>query len=350
MSFVPLNLAPEKKRLPKLVVKKSHQIKRSFRDTVGGLPNPRNSVIISHGTEVDDTMSQQNSEFDDNHHLPFDDYDQDIPSDTLLLIRNLQQPTNDDCWILPLTHKFTTTGKNGGIPVVLESLLTSRLEPSLVQTDWHNSLCQRFRKLIPVISNDMNCSTSLAVWVETQDYIQGVWDAVEVASSVVSTTDGRNLSMMDESHRKKRILFVMTWFVSQLQYWTTRKISQEDLQKAWKSSGMVSLDQAMDILIQLQVLLPIQSTMSCQIYILWLPCWGAALADLNKAKKSIMSCLCRSMYQERSITTFQSKNYGCGGLTGKIVLHILESEGKIKLIQRPAGIFVRRVSNNVGDK
>jgi hypothetical protein len=338
MSLLPTNAPQEKKRatLPKLVVKKRKKVKTSFRN-VGGLPNIENSITSS-CAEVDERF-KQNTEFD-NIPLPFEenDHNDDIPSDTLLLLRNLQQPTSDDCWILPLSKKQTV-----GIPAVLESILVSRLDPTIVQTEWHNSLCQKFRRLTPVPSNDVNTNFSLAVWIETRHYILGVWDAVEVATSIVEPKRADDISNIENSHRDK-VIFVVTWFVSQLQHWTARRISQEDLQKAWKVSSILSLDQAMDILTQLQVLLPIQSTLSCQLFILWLPSWGAALADLEKAQKSILSCLCRSMYQERPIITFQSKNYGGGGLTGKLVLHILESEGKVQLIQRPGGIFVRRVS------
>ena len=107
------------------------------------------------------------------------------------------------------------------------------------------------------------------------------------------------------------------------------------MKKSWNERAAFSLDQAIDWLVHMQLLLPFSSS-----YLLWLPLWGSVIAAMDKAQANVLANIKRSMYKEISVKTLESQSHR-GGLSGSFVLHLLETQGKIEVVQRPVGKFVR---------
>lgn len=113
------------------------------------------------------------------------------------------------------------------------------------------------------------------------------------------------------------------------------------MKKTWKERPGLSLDEAIDWLVHMQLLLPFSET-----YLLWLPLWGSVLAAIDKAQTKVLLHMKRSMYKELSVMTIDSQSHQ-GGLSGSFVLHLLEAQGKIEVVQRPAGKFARIANNEI---
>ena len=254
---------------------------------------------------------------------------QDIPCDTLLLMRSMEQ--NRTCLDVPLP--------NGAIiPVVLESQLRSRLtitkltgEGGLRRFSSDSTVTQELqdlqksnhiRRLVPASLSE----GAFVAWVETKHFVRAVWMVVAPSCQNPETLDHMAVQ-------------VTTWFLSNLRHWTNRHISRDAMKKMWREPAGLSLDQAIDWLVHMQLLLPFSST-----YLLWLPLWGSVLAAIDKAQTKVMQHIKRSMYKELSIKTIDSQSHR-GGLSGSFVLHMLEAQGKIEVVQRSAGKFARIAKN-----
>ena len=127
-------------------------------------------------------------------------------------------------------------------------------------------------------------------------------------------------------------------FVSCLDRLTKRQVSLNDLQQSWPTETYSWNDKHVDILVQMQVLLPIQG----DAYIFWLPHWGLVLKSLTKAQQTVISQLQRSLYKELSQSQVERMHHT--GLSGQFVLHTLVAQGLVELQERPSGSFVRLVA------
>jgi hypothetical protein len=283
-----------KKSLLKVVVKSKKKPKRKV-----GLP----SLLVTKKV-VSTTVEQP-----DDDEFPLDDFlpsVEDLPCDTLLLMRSIEQRRT--CLYVPLQ-------KGALIPTVLETQLYSKLngEDSVVTQELHDlARSNQIRRLVPASDE------TLVAWIETRHYVRAVWDAHQSYSSDAVA------------------IKVTTWFLSNLCNWTKRSITKEAMKRAWKDSGAVTLDQAIDMLVDMQVLLPSLST----TFLLWLPLWGAVLAAINKAQGKVVAHIKRSLYKELSVKTIEARSH-FGGLAGSFVLHTLSTQGKIEVVPRPAGNFAR---------
>jgi Serine-threonine protein kinase 19 len=234
-----------------------------------------------------------------------------LPCDTLLLMRSMEQ--NQTCLYVPL--------QNGSlIPTVLESQLYSKLRTddetttdSVVTTELQDlQKSNQIRRLTPASGEE------LVAWLETKHYIRAVWVAHQ------SRNDTSPIAIK-----------VTTWFLSNLPNWTNRNITKDAMKQTWKESAAITLDQAIDMLIDMQVLLPSSAT-----YLLWLPLWGPVLAAINKAQGKVLAHIKRSLYKELAVKSIERQSH-FAGLSGSFVLHLLSTQGKIELVQRPAGEFAR---------
>jgi hypothetical protein len=189
----------------------------------------------------------------------------------------------------------------------------------------------QIRRLVPASSEEEETST----WVETKHFVRAVWDAHRWYAS--DSTRPRKEEM---THEMSNAILqkVTTWFLSNLKHWTKRSITKDDMKVAWIESGAVTLDQAIDLLVDMQVLLPSSNKRS---FLLWLPHWGPVLRAVSKAQSKVVAHIKRSLYKELSIKIIERQTNYPGGLSGSFVLHTLVTQGKIEVVKRPSGGFAR---------
>mmetsp|Transcript_39276 Transcript_39276/g.95018 ORF Transcript_39276/g.95018 Transcript_39276/m.95018 type:complete len:158 (-) Transcript_39276:85-558(-) len=151
---------------------------------------------------------------------------------------------------------------------------------------------------------------------------------------------------------------IMTWFVSCLKEWKEPTISEELMEACWKddiivqseeeqSQSTISFRDALIALIKLQVLMkvPINSMASQGHYRLWLPQWGLVLKQWDKARRSMMACINRSSGGEISEKNLLNFNrHSC--VSTQFLLNDLLNKGKVSIMERPFGKFVRRVATS----
>jgi hypothetical protein len=231
----------------------------------------------------------------------------DLPCDTLILMRSLEQ--KQQCLYIPLL---------GGalIPTILESQLQEKLEGSLVAQELLDLASEnRVRRLTTV-------DGELVAWMETRHFVRAVWDAYQ---------NNGHASNQDSSKR----MVAVQWFLSNLSKWTTKSLSKQTMSLNWTDKS-ISLDKAVDILVEIQVLLPRANGS----LLLWLPHWGTVLASIAKAQTKVMATIKRALYKELSVRNVESQSHA-GGLSGNFVLHTLKAQGKVELLKRPSGEFLR---------
>ena len=233
----------------------------------------------------------------------FEKEDEDIPCDTLLALRSLEQKRQ--CLDVPL---FV-----GTVPCVLESQLEHLLqsqngEDSVVTVELQQ--LSQFNQVRRFMSPDHG-ETPVAAVMETRHYKRAVWDA--------------------HRHYNGAPAQVTAGFLSCLHHVTKRRIPESDLRQHWPGTWN---DAIMDTLVKMQVLLPLKSS-----YILWLPHWGLVLKQLSKAQMKVIQQLKRSLYKELSKSQVERLHHT--GLSGQFVLHTLVAQGFVELQERPSGTFVR---------
>ena len=307
-----------------------------------GLPNlsDRTGQKVVHWTTGNESNQSEHVAEDGRPFPPLlDDFFpsmEDIPCDTLLLMRSMEQ--SHTCLYVPLPNGVC-------IPAVLESQLVARLTitntttttttttttagEKIIHHPCNNSTVTQelqelqksnhIRRLLPASLSE----EALVAWVETKHYVRAVW-------MVVAPPACQDTAALDPT-----AVHVTTWFLSNIKHWTNRHISRDAMKKTWREPAVLSLDQAIDWLVHMQLLLPFSST-----YLLWLPLWGSVLAAMDKAQAKVLAHIKRSMYKELSVKSIESQSHR-GGLSGSFVLHLLETQGKIEVIQQPAGKFAR---------
>jgi len=229
--------------------------------------------------------------------------EEDIPCDTLMAIRSLEQTRQ--CLDIPL---FV-----GTVPCVLESQLEHRLESengedSVVTTELQQlSQSNKIRRL----ASPSDGGNVVAAVMETRHYKRAVWDAHRNHGGASPTITAGFLSCLDQM--------------------TKRRISTSDLRQYWPEPWN---DNITDTLVQMQLLLPVKGA-----YILWLPHWGLVLKQLSKAQQKVIAQLKRSLYKELSKSQVERLHHT--GLSGPFVLHTLVAQGLVELQERPSGTFVK---------
>jgi hypothetical protein len=295
----------------KVVVRKKKNAKRKLVSrSKGGLPtiHLKEDVGTSVATLPEATLQNHN---DDNDLLdsPFPMDDGDIPCDSLLALRSLVQANR--CLYIPL-HV-------GMIPCILESqvygILKSEDGSDSVATIELRELMST-HKLRQLISH--NGLDGIEVLVESHHYVRAVWDA----------------------HRHSQVSCpkVTTWFLSALRSSTGRTVARDQLEQAWNDydNDSLSFAEALDKLVQMQVLLP---TKHEQSYLFWLPHWGTVLQDVEKAKSRVIMQIKRSHYKE--IPQLQLEHQNFPGMSSKFILDWMLSQGFVSLHSKPSGVFIR---------
>lgn len=301
----------------------------------------KGSVVSQHGNQQTTGGSKAATTTTDT--TPIDEFPlekfikgDELACDTLLLMRSIEQ--SQQCLYIPL-HSGAL------IPAVLESQLHSKLMQggeggdSAATIELHDLASRnQIRRLVPA-SSDHDDEESLMTWVETKHFVKAVWDAHRNYSySSRSSTDKATTeesAEMDDAILAK----VTTWFLSNLKHWTKRTITRDAMRMAWKESGAVTLERAIDLLVDMQVLLPssVKNT-----FLLWLPNWGAVLRAVSKAQSKVVAHIKRSLYKELSVKQIKKNTNYPGGLSGTFVLHTLvAAQDKIEVVQRPSGDFAR---------
>ena len=293
----------------------------------------------------------------------------EIPCDTILLMRNMEQ--NQTCLFVPIDTNFSTNHHgNCSIPFVLESQLISRFmitssssttttttttaattkgtaasthgihcgDSSLLQELQDLQTSNRIRRLASLSSYEQSIEFPIVAWVETKHYVRAVWMLTKNKASPTNPITPTSCHSHDTNINSKAIQ-ISTWFLSNLKHWTKRLISKDAMKKSWKQSahGALTLDQAIDWLLHEQLLMPLSCSDN---YVLWLPLWGSVLAAMEKAQSKFLAQLRRSLYKELSIKSLEGQSYP-GGLAGSLVMHLLQIQGKVQVLERPAGKFVK---------
>jgi hypothetical protein len=306
-----VSVAEKRKGGIKLVVKsKRKKMKRPVTTTpkTRGLPaeaQPQQHQANEAGMHVNSQHLKSHQIMDYDHV----EEDEEIPCDTLLAIRSIEQTRQ--CLDIPLYV--------GTVPCVLESQLQDKLqshdEGDSIVTSELQQLTQsnKIRRL--TAASDRGHDVVEAV-METRYYKRAVWDA--------------------HRHFHGSDALITAGFVSCLDRLTKRRISANDLRQYWPKHKTWK-DNHLDTLVQMQVLLPVKN----DAYIIWLPHWGLVLKQLSKARQKVFTQVKRSLYKEMSQSQVERIHHT--GLSGQFVLHTLVAQGLVELQERPSGTFVRLV-------
>jgi hypothetical protein len=307
-----------KKRIV-VVRKKRNVFKTTASRRVGGLPSFRPRIAVEARAEENVAPEEDDDEFADGFTAAVDG---DLPCDSLLAIYSLQASSQG-------LHVPLLSG--GTVQAVLESQVFQRFEEhhasTILSELMHLLQTNRVRKL------DCQGKSTTVACILTKDYIAGVWDAQE------------HHAQSWHGYSK-----VISWFVSGLSHWTESTISKDSMQDHWMEDLTVfptngdgkpsplSLDNAMQYLLKVQVLLRDSTT---QRYRLWLPQWGIVLKGWNEARQQLIAYVARSKGGEVSQTNVLHENrHAC--VSTKFLLDELTQQGKLRVVERPFGNFVKR--------
>ena len=163
-----------------------------------------------------------------------------------------------------------------------------------------------------------NQTNRLEVYLRTQDYVRGVWDAYNYCKQEI---DGK----------------VVEWFVQRLPDWTGRRITVEELSESWKREPLPNLkfEQLLQELQACQLLLASHSSSHFQ---LWLPAWGTVLNAWEQARKKLLLQLKSSSYKERSASSLVQKH---SPIPSRLLMKWMVAQGQIESVEKPSGMFLR---------
>jgi hypothetical protein len=308
----------------------------------GGLPSFQPRVAArSSSSNTNNAPSPNNNhhEDDDDIDLGADDFEcEELPCDTFLAIQSLQKSSQG--LHIPI-------GNQQMIQAILESQIFQRFEEGHASTIMSELLHLVQTNQVRKLKDNSKTKTA---FVLTRDYVAGVWDAHQQQHAPQHDYD------YDSSEK------VVSWFVSCLKHWTESTISKESMEEYWKdditknddsnnnskqpSRILLSLDDALKVLLKLQVLIRDSSTASNnnndERYYLWLPQWGLVLKTWNEARQQLMGFVARSRGGEVSETNLLNQNrHSC--ISTRFLLNELTHDGKLRIVQRPFGTFVQRV-------
>lgn len=276
----------------------------------------------------------------------------DLPCDTLMVIRGLQQQQQPDSNSIPIP-----LSSGSMLLAVLECQVHARLRQSAALEELQNLLdAQEVIRLRAATGDGIGgvsstCSEGLSVLLTRQDYMRGVRDAQQRhAATTTSLTDGILVQK------------VVDWFIQHFKEWAGRNIRREVLQDvlekdpvvviptASSSDGTItgdldpsftappsqrSIDKVLEVLQNMQVLLPSRQH---RAYQLWLPEWGTVLKAWQKAQTNLLANLKRSYHGERSVT---SLNQPYSPIPTGILMEWLKTQGIVYEVERPSGTFLR---------
>jgi hypothetical protein len=304
----------------------------------GGLPSfqPRVARIVKN-TNAPPLNDDNHHEDDDGvNNLDVLDFEcEELPCDTLMAIQSLLKSSQG--LHIPIGNQRT-------IQAILESQIFQRFEEGHASTIMselmHLIQTNQVRKLKD------NTKTKTA-FVLTRCYVAGVWDAHQ--------------QYAQNGYSEK----VVSWFVSCLKHWTESTISKELMEAYWKDNILVtvpstknddsnnpkpskillSLDDALKVLLKLQVLIRVSSSSNNnndERYYVWLPNWGLVLKTWNDARQQLLGFIARSKGGEVSEMNVLNQNrHPC--VSTKFLMDELTHDGKVRIVQRPFGKFVQRV-------
>ncbi|CAJ1952360.1 unnamed protein product [Cylindrotheca closterium] len=309
----------------KIVMKKSKKATRGKRTLSKGLPS------FKVKSKPDSNTIDNNDTIDNDEH---DDFGE-LPCDTILAFQSIQ--ANSEGLHIPLL---------GGrfVQAVLETQLFQKFDEN------HASIIMQ--EVLELIQNGqlirMSChDEGQTAFTLSNDYIAAVWDAHQ--NHMLECRQQENSRMRPE---------IVTWFVSCLKEWKEPTISEESMEAYWKddisvqsdtdqSQSKISFRDAVIALVKLQILMkvPISSMASESHYRFWLPQWGVVLKQWDKARRNMMACINRSSGGEISETNLLNFNrHSC--VSTRFLLNDLVNRGKVNIVERPFGKFVRRVATS----
>lgn len=310
----------------KITIKRRTARTRKFKTVKKGQGLPsfqiKSDGISQCPTKLEDDNNSENylgSEFDE------------LPCDALLAIQSIQS-ANQGIHI-PLEN-------NRYIQGVLPSQIFQRFEEGHASTIWNEILslvdssqllrlpCQDEGEKILLLAND---------------YRDGVWDSLQKYSSDLSPAVQKE---------------VVSWFLKSLPELTEASITYKSLETCWKEDIIVSTNEkgeesplsfhdALQFLLRLTVLLRVSTsgTSSRNLqYNLWLPQWGLVLKSWNEARQQLLNFITRSKGGEASEKNLLNRNRH-PALSTKFILDELIYKGKVEIIERPFGRFVKKTSH-----
>ena len=376
--------------------RKGHSFSRHGSGTAGtlsGLPKSSTTSFglpsFQHRTNDDDNNSNDNEKFTNNelsffrennkydgrqdHQEQQQQDEEDIPSDTLMAINSLIQGSRG--LHIPISN-------GGSIQAVLESQIYSIFNDdhaSCVNTEILELIHNNKLRRIYCQGNISTSSTSTA-YILTEDYVKAIWDAqyqsqqYDVANKTTTTATATIISKSDE---------IITWFVSNLHFWTNVTISESDLRDKWEnynnkndnkkdntSSIFVDADAGDDddnnninccsihhlikYLQESNYLIRdtndnhnfCRGHQQEQYYYFWLPQWGVVLKGWNEARQQLLNFIARTggTKKEVSKANILQKNRHSYISTDFLLNELLHKE-RIRLIERPFGSFVQLVKD-----
>lgn len=273
----------------------------------------------------------------DNSSIPTEHVDEnlELPCDTLMAIQSLQN--NAQGLHIPLNG-------NHQIQILLENQIFQRFDEDHASTIMSELESLIRSNKIRRLSCQEECGAALVL---TKDYINAVWDAHEQYSATAGNT----------SHTKVGSL-VIAWFVECLHEWTGLAVSEEAIRQSWDGDTMVSTSadcrqsmisfcDALRVLLDLRLLLrkaTSATSTTSRHYYLWLPQWGLVLKQWNEARQQLLAFIGRSKGGEVSESNLLNKNRHRCISTG-FLLDDLVHRGKLRIIQRPFGKFIKKVDS-----
>jgi hypothetical protein len=347
-----------------------------------GLPSFQHRTNYDDEEEENDDDDENDDDYDNDeqHQHQHQQVDTEIPSDTLMSINSLIQGSRG--LHIPITN-------GGSIQAVLESQIYTIFNDdhsSCVNTELLELIRNNKVRRIYCQGNISTSSTSTA-YIVTEDYVKAIWDAYyqsqqyDVANNTAAapTTTTTIAIKSDE---------IITWFISNLHFWTNVTISESDLQDKWennnynnnnsninsnkhdKSSIFVDADAGDDdnnidysncsihyVIKYLQESnYLIRDTNDnhnfCrghqqeQYYYFWLPQWGVVLKGWNEARQQLLNFIARTggAKKEVSKTNILQKNRHSYISTDFLLNELLHKE-RIRIIERPFGSFVQLVKD-----
>jgi Serine-threonine protein kinase 19 len=178
----------------------------------------------------------------------------------------------------------------------------------------------------------------VTVYVSTTDYIRGL-----VVAAAADTAGNEDSSMTTTSTTT-----LVDWFVRHLNVWTGSRITQSDIEEAWKedpppNASTFSLRSVADLvrwLQERQILLA--ASADHDAYQLWLPGWGSAvLPAFSKARTDALAFLKQSSYKERSLPSVVRRLRHSPIPVTDVLIPWLVAQGCVQRIERPSGPFLK---------
>jgi len=354
--------APKKKRLVVVVrrPKKRHRPLKILAKP--GLPNLTKE--LTEAPPEDNTNNDDEDNDEDAILFPVMD---EIPCDTLLAFQSLTSPdTPHLCLPIPLqasTEPIATILESQLYGVVQqddqdhESLAMITRE---LQDLFHKNILRRLSSISTTGGGGAGGGTNLTVLILTQDYIRGVWDALDAADNVSTTTTTTTSAENDSNNPQQRAAVHRTyveWFVEHLHRWTGQSIRQSQLEDTWarhppskdvayQYNVVLNLSHAVEYWQRLEILMPANTHGSVggeSTYQLWLPTWGETLATVQTAQTKFVQKVRLTSHKEVSEFSFVQQQPYYKHVSTKFLLQWMLDCGMVHKIPKPFGNFIRLV-------